>query len=71
MIAWTPRSPTARLAQLFDTTAKTIADLAKREIIVLGSKRGRWLGLQKGKDAREPDPLDVCILPMTWYSMAR
>ena len=33
---------TARLAQLFDTTAKTIADLAKREIIVSAGKRGRW-----------------------------
>jgi hypothetical protein len=33
---------TARLAQLFDTTAKTIADLGKREIIVTAGKKGRW-----------------------------
>jgi len=33
---------TARLAQLFDVTPKTIAELGKREIIVSGSKRGRW-----------------------------
>jgi hypothetical protein len=31
------------LARLFDTTAKTIADLAKRGIIVSAGKRGRWL----------------------------
>jgi len=34
---------TARLAQLFDVTPKTIADLAKRNIIVKGEKRGSWL----------------------------
>jgi phage terminase Nu1 subunit (DNA packaging protein) len=33
---------TAELARLFDTTAKTIADLGKRGIIVRGDKRGRW-----------------------------
>jgi phage terminase Nu1 subunit (DNA packaging protein) len=33
---------TARLAQLFDTTSKTIADLGKRDIIVKGGKRGSW-----------------------------
>lgn len=34
---------TSELAHLFDTTPKTIADLAKREIIVKGKKRGSWL----------------------------
>jgi phage terminase Nu1 subunit (DNA packaging protein) len=34
---------TARLAQLFGVTPKTIADLAKRDIIVKGEKRGLWL----------------------------
>jgi hypothetical protein len=34
---------TADLARLFGTTPKTIADLAKREIIVKGMKRGSWL----------------------------
>jgi phage terminase Nu1 subunit (DNA packaging protein) len=33
---------TARLARLFDTTPKTVADLAKRGIIVSAGKRGRW-----------------------------
>jgi phage terminase Nu1 subunit (DNA packaging protein) len=35
--------PTARLAQLFSVTPKTIADLGKRDIIVKGKKRGSWL----------------------------
>jgi phage terminase Nu1 subunit (DNA packaging protein) len=34
---------TARLAQLFSVTPKTIADLGKRDIIVKGKKRGSWL----------------------------
>ena len=34
---------TADLARLFDTTAKTIADLGKRNILVKGKKRGSWL----------------------------
>jgi hypothetical protein len=34
---------TADLARLFGTTSKTVADLAKREIIVKGTKRGSWL----------------------------
>ena len=34
---------TSRLAQLFDTTPKTIADLGKRAIIKRASGRGRWL----------------------------
>jgi hypothetical protein len=33
---------TAQLAILFDTTAKTIAVIGKREIIVSAGKRGRW-----------------------------
>jgi phage terminase Nu1 subunit (DNA packaging protein) len=33
---------TADLARLFGTTPKTVADLAKREIIVSAGKRGRW-----------------------------
>ena len=33
---------TADLACLFSTTPKTVADLAKREIIVKGTKRGSW-----------------------------
>lgn len=33
---------TAQLAKLFDTTPKTIADLAKRGIIVSAGNRGRW-----------------------------
>jgi hypothetical protein len=33
---------TGELAKLFDTMPKTIADLAKREIIVPAGKRGRW-----------------------------
>jgi phage terminase Nu1 subunit (DNA packaging protein) len=33
---------TADLARLFGTTPKTIADLAKREIIVSAGRRGRW-----------------------------
>jgi phage terminase Nu1 subunit (DNA packaging protein) len=33
---------TGNLAKLFDTTPKTIADLAKRGIIVSAGKRGRW-----------------------------
>jgi hypothetical protein len=33
---------TANLARLFDVTAKTIAELAKRNIITKGSKRGTW-----------------------------
>src|SRR5512135_11532 len=34
---------TGELAELFDVTAKTIADLARRGIIVSAGKRGRWL----------------------------
>ena len=34
---------TTDLARLFDVTPKTIADLAKRDIIVSAGKRGRWL----------------------------
>jgi phage terminase Nu1 subunit (DNA packaging protein) len=34
---------TSALAKLFDTTAKTIADIGKRDIIVKGTKRGSWL----------------------------
>ena len=34
---------TADLARLFGTTPNTIADLANREIIVKGTKRGSWL----------------------------
>lgn len=34
---------TADLARLFGTTPKTVANLAKREIIVKGTKRGSWL----------------------------
>jgi phage terminase Nu1 subunit (DNA packaging protein) len=33
---------TGNLARLFDVTAKTIAELAKRNIITKGSKRGTW-----------------------------
>jgi len=33
---------TGSLARLFDVTAKTIAELAKRNIITKGSKRGTW-----------------------------
>jgi phage terminase Nu1 subunit (DNA packaging protein) len=33
---------TARLAQLFGVTGKTIADLGKRKIIERGEKRGTW-----------------------------
>ena len=33
---------TARLAQLFGVTAKTITDLGKRKIIERGEKRGTW-----------------------------
>jgi phage terminase Nu1 subunit (DNA packaging protein) len=33
---------TRELAKLFDATPKTIADLAKRGIIVSAGKRGRW-----------------------------
>ena len=33
---------TGDLAKLFDVTAKTIADLAKREIIVSAGRKGRW-----------------------------
>jgi phage terminase Nu1 subunit (DNA packaging protein) len=33
---------TSALANLFDTTAKTIADLAKRGIIISAGKKGRW-----------------------------
>ena len=33
---------TGALAKLFDTTPKTVADLAKREIIVSAGKRGHW-----------------------------
>ena len=31
-----------RVAKLFDVTAKIIADLARRGIIVSAGKRGRW-----------------------------
>ena len=34
---------TTAFARLFDVTPKTIADLAKRDIIVSAGKRGRWL----------------------------
>ena len=34
---------TGELAELFDVTAQTIADLARRGIIVSAGKRGRWL----------------------------
>lgn len=34
---------TTRLAKLFDTTPKTVADLGKRGIIEKGEKRGTWL----------------------------
>ncbi|WP_045369903.1 hypothetical protein [Methyloceanibacter caenitepidi] len=33
---------TGNLAKLFGTTSKTIADLAKRGILVSAGKRGRW-----------------------------
>jgi len=33
---------TGEVARLFDTTPKTIAELAKREIIMSAGKRGRW-----------------------------
>ena len=34
---------TTAFARLFGVTPKTIADLAKRDIIVSAGKRGRWL----------------------------
>ena len=33
---------TAELARLFDVTSKSIADLAKRGLLVSAGKRGRW-----------------------------
>jgi hypothetical protein len=55
------------LAKLFDVTPKTIADLAKRDIIVSGSKS--WSGARRKDDAWSPpaSTISAFCVGKSWF----